>query len=123
MRRYLSTLLAVLLLTGCATLFGTSSIPVSFNSNPPGAEVLFEGNSVGRTPFTVNLNNHVGHRIILRREGHQDFTCVFETGVPAKWIILDILGGLLPVIIDAATGDWKELRTDVCNATLAPGDL
>ena len=27
MRRYLSTLLAVLLLTGCATLFGRSDIP------------------------------------------------------------------------------------------------
>ena len=32
-----------------------------------------EGNSVGTTSLTVNLNNHVGHRIILRREGHQDF--------------------------------------------------
>ena len=28
MRRYLSTLLAVLLLTGCATLFGGSTVPV-----------------------------------------------------------------------------------------------
>ena len=123
MRRYLPTLLAVLLLTGCATLFSASNVPVSFNSNPPGAEVLIEGNSVGTTPFTVNLNNHMGHRVILRREGHQDFTCMFDTGVPAKWVILDILGGFVPIIIDAATGDWKELQTDVCNATLAPEDL
>ena len=39
---------------------------------------------------------------------------MFETGIPAKWVILD---GLVPVIVDAATGDWKELQTDVCNAT------
>ena len=71
----------------------------------------------------MDLNNHVGHRITLRREGHQDFTCVLETGIPSKWVVLDILGGLLPVIIDAATGDWKELQTDVCNATLLPGEL
>ena len=59
----------------------------------------------------------------MRREGHQDFTCVLETEVPSKWVVLDILGGLLPVIIDAATGDWKELQTDVCNATLSPGEI
>ena len=96
-------------------------ILVSFNSNPAGAEVLIEGNVVGTTPLTVNLNNHVGNRITLRREGHQDFTCVFETGVPSKWVILDILGGLVPIIVGSATGDWKELQTDVCDATLSAG--
>ena len=54
-----------------------------------------------------------------RRPENHHFTCVFETGIPAKWVILD---GLVPVIVDAATGDWKELQTDVCNATLTAGE-
>ncbi len=27
----------------------------------------------------------------------------------AGWIILDILGGLVPIIVDVATGGWYEL--------------
>ncbi len=112
--------LLVLLPTGCATLFGTRSVPVSFNSNPQGADVVIGGNSLGTTPVTVNLSNHVGHTVVLRLEGYQDFTCTLETSVGAKWVILDILaGGLVPIIVDAATGQWKELQTDVCNATLS----
>jgi hypothetical protein len=28
--------------------------------------------------------------------------------VGVKWIVLDILGGFVPVIVDAATGNWYE---------------
>ena len=36
----------------------------------------------------------------------------------AGWIILDILFGFWPIIIDAATGDWKTVDTDVVMVNL-----
>jgi len=38
--------------------------------------------------------------------------------VGAGWVILDILGGLIPVIVDAATGDWHYLDQTNVNAAL-----
>jgi hypothetical protein len=33
-------------------------------------------------------------------------TTVFKNSIGTRWIVLDILGGLVPVIIDAATCPW-----------------
>ena len=41
-----------------------------------------------------------------------------NTKVGAGWVILDVLGGIVPVIIDAATGSWKKLDQDNLNAYL-----
>jgi glycerol-3-phosphate acyltransferase PlsY len=45
-------------------------------------------------------------------------TRVVNTKVGAGWVVLDVLGGLIPVIVDAATGDWKKLDQDAVNAVL-----
>ena len=38
--------------------------------------------------------------------------------VGASWVILDVLGGLVPIIIDAATGKWNSLDRETCNINL-----
>ena len=38
--------------------------------------------------------------------------------VGGVWIVLDILGGVIPIVIDAATGNWYELDQDHVNALL-----
>ena len=58
------------------------------------------------------------HNHIFRKEGHQDAVCELKASVGAGWVILDILGGLLPVIVDAATGAWKSLDAQTCNVSL-----
>jgi hypothetical protein len=30
------------------------------------------------------------------------------------WIVLDVLAGLVPVIIDAATGEWSSVDEEDC---------
>ena len=35
------------------------------------------------------------------------------------WVILDILGGLVPLIVDTATGDWFMLDTEHVNVIMA----
>lgn len=116
----LTTLSAVALLaaTGCATLFNADTKPVAMGSNPTGAEVWINNVKRGTTPLSIDLGNHSGHTIIFRMEGHEDAVCELRASVGAGWVILDILGGLIPVVIDAATGARKSLDSQTCNVSL-----
>jgi hypothetical protein len=38
--------------------------------------------------------------------------------VGVGWIVLDVIFGLVPVIVDAATGSWYELDQKIVNALL-----
>ena len=111
-------IVALLAVTGCATLFNKGKRAVSFNSIPTEAEIWIDGIRRGVTPFSLDLNNHRDHMVIFRKEGHQDVVCEITASVGAGWVILDVVGGLIPVIVDAATGKWKSLDRGACNVTL-----
>ncbi len=118
MRKTILTALGTLALAGCATLFAKNTKPVGMVSTPVGAEVWINGQQHGVTPLTLDLNNHVGHMVTFKMAGHQDVTCQLTTSIGAVWIILDVLGGLIPIIVDASTGEWKSLNQESCNANL-----
>ena len=107
-----------LLITGCATLFNSGMKTVAMSSNPAGSEVWIDGALRGTTPVSLDLNNHQSHTVVFRRAGHQEVTCQLTSSVGVGWVVLDVLGGLVPVIVDAATGKWKSLTQDVCNVVL-----
>ena len=114
----IAAILTLLLSTGCATLFNDEMKTVAMSSNPTGAEVWIDGARLGTTPVSLDLNNQQAHTVVFRREGHQEVTCQLTTSVGVGWIILDVLGGLIPVIVDAATGEWNSLNQGVCNVVL-----
>lgn len=79
---------------------------------------VIDGARRGTTPFSLDLNNHTSHTVVFRQAGHQEVTCQLTTSVGAGWVILDVLVGLVPVIVDAATGKWNSLDQGVCNVVL-----
>ncbi len=120
-KRILSIVLIVALLpvvAGCATLFKGRNEKVAFNSNPVGADVYVNGVKMGTTPIELKLDARNSYTIEFRKEGFQSVTRQIQSGTAAGYVILDILGGLVPVIIDAATGAWSTLDTDNVNAAL-----
>jgi len=120
---WLAGLILVGSAAGCAALFNGKTTPVQMNSNPVGAEVLVDGTRVGTTPMSVDLSNDQTHTVTFRIVGLSPVTCVLNRKVGVGWVVLDVLGGLIPVIIDAATGSWYELDKNVCNGTLGGADL
>lgn len=54
--RYLLTVGALLILSGCATLFSGTDEDITFNSDPAGATVIVDGVAVGTTPTTVEID-------------------------------------------------------------------
>ena len=111
-----------LAVTACGALFNKSVKSVAMGSEPSEAEVWVDGNRMGVTPVTLELDNHESHTVVFRKEGFKEVTCQLKSSAKAGWIILDVLGALLPVIIDAATGEWKGISQDVCNVNLPSVD-
>ena len=114
------TALALLLLatTACGTLFNSGTRQVALSSTPSAAEVWINGERQGTTPLTLDLDNHNGHMVTFRMAGHDDVVCQLNASIEVKWLVLDILGGPIPIIVDASTGKWKSLESDNCNVTL-----
>ncbi len=56
----------------CGTMSGTTS-KIYFDSNPRGAEVVVDGNVIGKTPFELVIKNRKEANIVLRYDGYSDY--------------------------------------------------
>ncbi len=102
---------------GCGTLFNSAGGEVNFSSNPPGADVIVDGLTLGQTPVMLDLEKKTTHQVIIK-DDNAERTFLINHKVGAGWVILDILGGVLPVIVDAVTGDWYNLSPKTVHAEL-----
>lgn len=102
----------------CATLFKGGFDEVSFNSDPQRAQVYCDGRLIGETPLAIKLDSKKSYMIEIKKEGYRTHTQNITNHVGAGWVVLDILGGLIPVIVDALTGDWYSLDQKNVNAVL-----
>lgn len=103
---------------GCALIFQGTSQSVSFDAGPGAAEVWVNGAKAGVTPCRLELKRNQEYSIEFKKEGYESKTYRITNGVGAGWVVLDILTGLVPVIIDAATGAWYGFDQDNLNAVL-----
>ena len=107
-----------LLICGCATLFKGNSSKIDVASTPQGAQVTINGNLMGETPIRLKLESKKTYSIEFRKDGFMPKPINIQNHVGVGWIVLDGLGGLVPVISDAATGAWYDLDQDNVNAIL-----
>jgi hypothetical protein len=70
------------------------------------------------TPFELKLKSNDQYRIEFKKDGYVTQPVTLTSSVGAGWIVLDVLAGLVPIVIDAATGSWMYLSQDNVNATL-----
>lgn len=113
-------LIAIIVFTanGCATILKGSTDTVSFSSDPSGAKVYVNGSLMGTVPIQLELKSNQTYTIEFRKEGYENKTVILNNSVGAGYIILDILFGLVPIIVDAATGNWYSLDQSHVNAAL-----
>lgn len=116
-------LILALGMSSCALIFKGDSARVTFTSSPSQAEVLVDGNSIGQTNTQAVLKTNKSYNITFRKVGFKDQTYMLTNRVGAIWIVLDVLGGLVPLVIDAATGAWYEFENTNVNVTLTPNSL
>ena len=110
--------LSLLFTTGCATIFKGANAKVDMQSSPVQADVYVNGVLMGRTPLQLNLAVKKSYAIEFRADGFQPRVYHINNRVGAGWVILDVLLGLVPVIVDAATGSWYQLDQKNIDAVL-----
>ncbi len=120
--RSILLLALALLATGCAAIFGTKQKPFDLQSNPSGADVYLDGTRLGTTPLKSQLSNQKEHTFVFRKTGYKEVSCTLARGTDGGWVVLDILAGLVPVIIDAATNSWSQTKGSGCVGSLEPLD-
>ncbi len=116
--KILIAVLVCIYFTSCALIFKGTKEEVTFGSDPQRADVYIDGVKMGETPFALKLVTKKTYMIEFKKEGYESKAYQINNKVGAGWIILDILGGLFPVIIDAATGAWYSFDQKNINAVL-----
>jgi hypothetical protein len=118
--RPLALAVLMLALTGCAAVLGSKQKDFDLQSTPQGADVFLDGNRLGATPVKVKLSNQVQHTFVFKKEGYKDATCSLAKGTGAGWVIFDVITGLVPIVIDAATNSWSQTKGSSCSGALEP---
>ena len=98
--------------SGCATLFNEKEPAVSFMTEPSSAQVYVNGANMGETPCTIRLKTNKEYTIEFRKDGYQTKTYFLTNEIGAVWIVLDVLAGFVPIIVDAATGAWYDFSQE-----------
>lgn len=106
---------------GCATILNDDTRLVTIQSNPPGAQIVVDGVPAGVTPATIPVSNSDDHHIVINGPGGAQ-GCFLESHVGAGWVVLDIilLPLLVPIIVDAITGEWASLGQTACYVNMGP---
>ena len=109
---------SIFIFNGCATIFHGSTDKVDFSSDPSGAKVYVNGQLMGTAPFELKLESKHSYTIEFRKEGYDNRTVILTNSVGGGCIVLDVLFGFLPIIVDAATGNWYSFDQEHVNAAL-----
>ena len=108
-----------LFFSGCATLFKSKSLDmISLQSQPSNVEVYIDGVLSGKTPLQYKLDPKKSTNIQFKMDGYETHVYTVTSHVGAGWVILDVIAGFVPVLIDAVTGAWYVLDVNQYNAVL-----
>ena len=119
MKKILAFLVLISLLGSCATIFKGTTEEVNLYSKPSDAEVYVNGQYRGTTPLVnLKLKSNRDYFIEIKKSGFTTYTKTINSELSVGYLILDILGGLVPVIVDASTGAWYTLDENDIGAVL-----
>ncbi len=121
-------ILLTLLMTNCAAIIHGNKQIVDFSSQPPGAKVFIDGKEYGTTPTSVELkrmgrlkgesSEKKEYQVKIDLDGYYPYEIKVKRTVDG-WFFGNVLfGGLLGIIIDAASGSMYKLTPDQITATM-----
>jgi hypothetical protein len=113
-------IVALLIGSGCATLFSGGPQPVTFSSNPAGAQVLIDGMPAGVTPMTTMISRETfqSHYVTLRYPGYEAPRFMIEKSLNTI-AILNLSSGCF-WLTDALTGAMIEYSPNAYHFELRP---
>lgn len=133
----IATAIMSVALCSCATIFTKSKYPVTFNTNPDGANIKIENRELrvvyeGVSPATVKLKASAGfmkkeeYKITISKDGYNPKIIHITANLDGWYAGNIMLGGVIGMlIIDPASGAMYKISKDdrVVNESLTPKDL
>lgn len=115
-----AVLAALLLVGGCASMVNgpTQTIPVT--SDPAGALVFLDDVGAGVTPCKVTLDRKSDHLLVLRKDGHEEYTMELRR-TASPWVYGNVFfGGLVGIYSDTQGGAQFQFMYDKIQIQLRP---
>ena len=84
----------LMLLSGCLMFLATGCLHrrMTIRSDPPGAQVLVDGEDVGYTPASVDFNHYGTREITLVKDGYETLTTLQKVRTPwYQYVPLDFV--------------------------------
>ena len=92
----------ICLTISCGTLFTGTTETISFNSEPEKAEIQFDGFTVGKTPYTMEVKKSFNGIVSMKKDGYE--TEQFKLQKSFNGVSILNLTNLLGWAVDFATG-------------------
>jgi len=110
--------LITVILSGCSTVFNTSTQMVELNSTPPNAKITIDGNKFGTSPQRVNLQRGDSHIVRFELDGYDPYEIQLTTKMSA-WVWMNVFNGFIPGwIVDMFSGSMYNLLPERVEAQL-----
>lgn len=121
-----ATFIGMCALSACATVTRGTTESLSIQSEPDGARVELSSGQTGITPCSFELKRKTDLMVFLHKEGFKDATVTVDSqvaGAGATGMAGNVLiGGIIGVGIDAASGATKSLRPNPVHVHLVVRD-
>ena len=105
---------------GCATIVNGTTQKVSVSSDPPGAQLVVDGESTYTTPATVELSRKRDHLLTISKEGYHTEQIAVQKVISGAVAGNIIAGGLVGWGVDAISGAQYKLVPKTVAVTLRP---
>lgn len=110
-------------LAGCGTIFGGTTETIHVGSSPMGATVTTRPETdTYTTPTSIELARKNSYTLHFSRDGYSEATYQVRNRLRGGILALDIITGIVPVVVDAATGGWYDLRPNDVEVSLEKKD-
>jgi hypothetical protein len=110
--------LNILMLSSCASVIDGSTQVVVFTSTPAGAEVILDGQAIGITPLTAELERSGSKLVTVRMNGYNDQVIVMSTEFNPTVFGNIITGGTTGSSTDSTTGASLKYSPNSYHASL-----
>jgi hypothetical protein len=117
--KVIAILLCPIVFLGCATIVSGRTQRVSVSTFPADAKVTINGMEQ-KSPCVVMLDRSVpSYQIIIEKEGYQPYVYNLNRGING-WVFGNIiLGGIIGIVIDCASGSVYAFSPDNISVNLS----
>jgi len=99
--------------SACGLVFGGTRQMIRVESTPNGASVVTDPSTTTyATPASFSLQRNRSYAMTVSAPGYTSRTIEIQRSIRAGIVVLDIVFGLVPVVVDAATGAWYKLSPE-----------